>query len=595
MTNIKIKLANGWQNATDYQKEAFLNFKGSRNMERPYHYNQNGYVFTIKREANNGIYLIRENNSKSPIVDWNDVKVFLLDQVTINWYNARSYQTWAYFDFLYSNDIERYYKTLGSTLLLSQEYITIPNDQLPPNIIFRISKNENGTVFYEKNDVGRTRVRISDNNVERNGYLGFYNRMTMDIPMEFISSVAAISTNLSIPTVIITTTLNDNEMCAVCNNNKQNVKFIPCNHTNTCSVCSSEILRLNGPHHFNCPICRTQITKVEKLSWFHDALGFEEKNYINTKLELKRLYEEGELKQINGIDVGKFKLVNIITLLEVLPNRMNDGIVQIENIIGDIKLIHSNAYLSDGSTIQVASQLNCLEMIEPGISPEDGITRYINDKTQGPLCVMTTPAGIAYRNYLYKDGQSKLNQIDMSSDLLKYLKTKNSSINWIIKNGYLIINNQNVLKMINSVLTSSEQIKNEARNTILIGMHTNLGVYMNNKLYDHKVNHVLCSGLPITYNDLTIEMDLWDCLSELFLEAYYEMTLLIACRNNMKSKQNKPCYLTKVGGGVFGMKDIHIVNAINRAKNIIINRGYSLDIKIVHYGSISNIYTRIDP
>ncbi|ATZ80566.1 hypothetical protein BMW23_0519 [Bodo saltans virus] len=33
------------------------------------------------------------------------------------------------------------------------------------------------------------------------------------------------------------------------------------------------------------------------------------------------------------------------------------------------------------------------------------------------------------------------------------------------------------------------------------------------------------------------------------VEAMYENTLLIACINNMKSGQNKPCYLTQVGGG----------------------------------------------
>ena len=51
------------------------------------------------------------------------------------------------------------------------------------------------------------------------------------------------------------------------------------------------------------------------------------------------------------------------------------------NIIGDARsliLDPNNA----GSVFQVASQFNCLEMISPGVAPEEGVTRYVMDKTQ---------------------------------------------------------------------------------------------------------------------------------------------------------------------------------------------------------------------
>ena len=41
---------------------------------------------------------------------------------------------------------------------------------------------------------------------------------------------------------------------------------------------------------------------------------------------------------------------------------------------------------------ELASQLNCLEMANPNITPEDGLTMYIRDHTQGPVCAMATPA-----------------------------------------------------------------------------------------------------------------------------------------------------------------------------------------------------------
>jgi len=48
--------------------------------------------FTIRRigdKYHGGIFMIRENGSIIPIADWNDVKVFLLDQPNVNWYDAR--------------------------------------------------------------------------------------------------------------------------------------------------------------------------------------------------------------------------------------------------------------------------------------------------------------------------------------------------------------------------------------------------------------------------------------------------------------------------------------------------------------------------
>jgi len=99
-------------------------------------------------------------------------------------------------------------------------------------------------------------------------------------------------------------------------------------------------------------------------------------------------------------------------------------------------------------TFQAASQFNCLEMVGPGVSPQQGISGYINDPTQasilkkkvlntvsfhsrytraltfenlcqGPKCALACPAGTVYRNYLWgKDaaGQGHV-QIDCLADV----------------------------------------------------------------------------------------------------------------------------------------------------------------------------------
>ena len=62
------------------------------------------------------------------------------------------------------------------------------------------------------------------------------------------------------------------------------------------------------------------------------------------------------------------------------------------------------------ATIQVASQFNNLEMVNWEIVPEDGITDYETDKTQGPACCLCTGPAVVYRNYLYGGGHNASGQ-----------------------------------------------------------------------------------------------------------------------------------------------------------------------------------------
>jgi len=241
-------------------------------------------------------------------------------------------------------------------------------------------------------------------------------------------------------------------------------------------------------------------------------------------------------------------------------------------------------------------------MASPTAVPEDGITIYKYDKTQGPIAVMCTPAGIAYRNYLLEGGQTRGRQIDLSSDLLGYLKSQNPSINWRSQNGYLMIETNEMLKEINQTLLKDLQIRREARSIINAGVHFDLGVYDSSRQKQNgnrnsrqkHVNHVLCGGLPIsdTYQS-HLNRKLWRGMSELFLEAYYEITLLSACYYNIKNGINPPCYLTQVGGGVFGMDKRQIIRSIKMACNVVAKRGYSLNIIIVHHRNIDMDYNSI--
>ena len=62
-------------------------------------------------------------------------------------------------------------------------------------------------------------------------------------------------------------------------------------------------------------------------------------------------------------------------------------------------------------TVEVASQFNCLEMVGPGTRPEDGVTIYAKDATQGPACALACPAATVFRNYFAFGGQGGKNQV----------------------------------------------------------------------------------------------------------------------------------------------------------------------------------------
>lgn len=234
--------------------------------EQPYNYD-NGLVgpgnikFTIQRigdEHFGGIHIKRPDGSTTPIADMNDVQVFLINLHPVaDWVDARAYQKWAYFDFLYSRDLIRHYKSCGSALGIPGIEIPIPN--LAPNIIFSMSRNDNGSIYYERNDAIRSRVRISDNHHARMGYCGFFSRMTDNSGfLHPIAHPVAYLARLPIPVAVIAVQTNIEEFqCCICFDIQQNIRYQPCNHTITCSTC---YLRQEKPRE--CALCKQFIQNI---------------------------------------------------------------------------------------------------------------------------------------------------------------------------------------------------------------------------------------------------------------------------------------------------------------------------------------------
>jgi len=283
--DIRVKMNDraDWEPAPPEWAAAYIHYKSQPvyGPEIPVSYNANLIVFRV----NNDRYMptriqLTDTWNTYPIMDCADVKVFLQDaEPTADWYTARNYQMWAFRDFV--NDptlpVRKFYASKYSSHLFFQRgtlhdlslVVDIDIDGLVPNIIFSISRNDNNSVYYERNDALRTRVRICDNEGARAGFRGFYTRITMDpglivsppvvpppAPAQSYTYAAASSLPLP-PGISITRTSVEEDQCIMCYENRKNIAFSPCAHFIACSDCYSKLIKPN-----ECPMCRCNIVSL---------------------------------------------------------------------------------------------------------------------------------------------------------------------------------------------------------------------------------------------------------------------------------------------------------------------------------------------
>jgi len=264
-----------WVPAPPDWAEAYVQYKSrpTYGAEVPFNHNNQ---FLVYREDNNCYMPTRIQRSDTgdtyAIMDCADVKVFLQDAEPVNWYPARNYQMWAFRDFIYdvARPVRKYYASKYSSHLFFQRgsstqtvtYIDI--DGLPPNIIFSVSRNDNGSVYYERNDAHSTRVRICDHEGARAGFRGFYTRITMDPGIIVTPATSAVALHvpshaaLSLPPGLIAQKTNvEEDQCIMCYENKKNIRFGPCAHNVMCGECYTQLIKPR-----ECPVCKQTIASL---------------------------------------------------------------------------------------------------------------------------------------------------------------------------------------------------------------------------------------------------------------------------------------------------------------------------------------------
>ncbi|MFB7894497.1 hypothetical protein ACFC1I_20000 [Microbacterium sp. NPDC056044] len=314
------------------------------------------------------------------------------------------------------------------------------------------------------------------------------------------------------------------------------------------------------------------------MDWFESLTGFREEGYDATREKLR--IDGGELvSSVNGRRYGIGALE--VPTLDDLRRRTTiptGGRTTVRCVTGDARAMHSDPDLA-GTLFQVASQFNLLEMAGPSITPEDGVTRYAHDHTQGPACAIAAGAATIYRNYFAEvdgeRGQTSDRQIDgldrVGGRLAEKLSTSVDAL-WTMRNGYALCTPEGLA----AVDGLSGADADELRGLVAIGLHRDVEVTDVREGPRRIVSQAFCSALPVAYG--AGRASAWEAFARLILEATYEATLLAAVG------RDEPVLLTRVGGGVFGNDDAWIDDAIVRALGIIEHAG--LDVRLVSYREV---------
>ena len=325
----------------------------------------------------------------------------------------------------------------------------------------------------------------------------------------------------------------------------------------------------------------------KKLDWFNRLTGFCETEYndVRRKLEVRGTQLHSLVKG-RSYGIGTLELVSLQTLRDrVGAGSGLRGRLKVSLVRGDVRTMHQlpeNA----GALFQVASQFNLLEMMSPSVTPEQGVTRYESDPTQGPACAVAAGAATIYRNYFAKvgghEGQTKDRQLDGLGDLGNALSDavgQPVESLWSMENGYAmcsLVGLHAISRYLESL--SEEQVK-VLCGKLRIGVHSDVEVTNSPGPLRQLVSQAFCSALPVAYSSLPAVQ--WKPFAELVLQAAYEATMLAAVLNAIRGASNV-VFLTRLGGGAFGNDDDWIHFAIRNALQMV--RGTALDVRIVSYG-----------
>jgi hypothetical protein len=327
------------------------------------------------------------------------------------------------------------------------------------------------------------------------------------------------------------------------------------------------------------------------MDWFERLTGFREGSYRETQ---SRLEVRGDTlcSRVNGrcYQVGTLELASLHELREAVPGGLSGGRLSVTTASGDIRQLHREQE-NEGALFQVASQFNLLEMVGPSVTPEEGVTRYEGDLTQGPACAIAAGAATIYRNYFApvgdQTGQTSQAQLDASADLRQALAERAGRPAeglWTMRNGYTVGHEEGLRQVNQWLVQASPDDLDELRGKLRIGLHSDVEVTDGAAAPGQLVSQAFCSAVPVSPGYSRVSKELWAPVARLVLEAAYEATLYAALRNASRENSLR-VLLTRLGGGAFGNPDPWIDEAIRRALRLFAD--VDLEVVLVSYNAPS--------
>ena len=245
------------------------------------------------------------------------------------------------------------------------------------------------------------------------------------------------------------------------------------------------------------------------MDWFEKLTGFREGTYDETRKKLE--VREGRLfSRVNGrsYGVGNLGLLSLAKLRAEIAGYPRNGSLSVSNVSGDVRVLHRDP-ANRGSLFQVASQFNLLEMTSFSVTPEDGVTRYADDPTQGPACAIAAGAGTIYRNYFApvggQLGQTTERQIDAVAQLrvaLAAMAGMEPEELWVMRNGYALATAGGLKAAADVLRRVSNSERDHLKERLEIGVHWGVQV-TDDASADQVVSQAFCSAMPVTYSGLS--------------------------------------------------------------------------------------------
>lgn len=320
-------------------------------------------------------------------------------------------------------------------------------------------------------------------------------------------------------------------------------------------------------------------------TWFEQLFGFPEAPYLETQASFE-LQGESVRSKVNGRSfvAGRFSTPSLAWLREQAAGLL-PGVLKVRHeAVGDVLELHALPD-NEGAMFQAASQLNCLEFAGAEEVPEDGITQYATDPTQGPACALAAAGATVVRNYFAEvagaRGQTRDRQLNNLDAVQARLGAAGACIE--VRNGYTFSDVARLRELGSALATHDRE---ELLGAVKVGIHADVGVTFARRFVEpdqpRLVSQAFCSALSCGYTGGSLE--LWAPLATIVLDAAYEATLLAAVLDTAHGRGSGKVWLTFLGGGAFGNDRRWIAGAISLALSRLGNR--ALDVRIAHYRSI---------